>query len=287
MLGCVTTVCVYVTGSERYGLIAREAARSVLDHSPFDVCFVHDQGLDRHLPRSSRLRRLALPKTETIDRADSFNGKLDAIALCIDQTRDDLYVMLDADAVFTRRIEESDIREAMGGRGLAMVEQKRIVGSPMGRRELFEHYCAVSLRFDAPDLPPPDFETFRYFNAGVILLERETASKALAFARERVRTLPRPHAVGEFMITDQDHLQVYANSIAPGSAAELPWYWNHCEHWDDGFPRADAWILHFSNFCNGPAEGVAERMRELQAGRWFWWNELVGRLRDPGPRGNS
>jgi hypothetical protein len=33
----------------------------------------------------------------------------------------------------------------------------------------------------------------------------------------------------------------------------LPWPWNHCEHWDSGFPHEGAYILHFSNFCQGPS----------------------------------
>lgn len=265
-------MCVYVTGSAAYGAIAREAARSVLDHTTFDLCYVHGEGLERYAPRDSRVERLRLRQAPVVDRADPFNGKLDALALCIDRSSGDLFLMLDADAVLTRTINEADIRAALGGKGMGMVEQKRTVGTPLGRRELYDHYCRVSLRFDAPDLEPPAFESFRYFNSGVILLERETAVAALDWARRLVRNRPRPHSVDGQMVADQDHLQVWTNSIEPGCCAELPWYWNHCEHWDEGFPRADAWFVHFSNFCNGPAADTASRMRRLRRPRrWFDW----------------
>lgn len=271
-------MCVYVTGSESYGQIAREAALSVLDHSTFDLCFVHDIGLDGWAPRASRVQRLLLRHAPVIDRADPFNGKLDALALCIERSPDDLFIMLDADAVLTRTTSETDVRAALGGKGMGMVEQKRILGGQMGRREFYDHYCRVSLQFDAPDLPPPAFEAFRYFNSGVMLLERQAAIAALDWARRRVRDKPRPHRIGEQMITDQDHLQVWANSIDPGCCAELPWYWNHCEHWDDDFPRADAWIVHFSNFCNGPVPDTALRMRGLRrTGGWLDWIYDLGR----------
>lgn len=267
----VPTVCIYVTGSQRYGQVAREAALSVLDHSAFDLCFVHDAGLDRWAPRDARVQRLLLRHGPVIDPADPFNRKLDALALCIERSAADLFIMLDADAVVTRTISEIDVRDALGGKGLGMVEQKRTV-SQMGRRELYEHYCRVSMAFDAPDCLPPAFEAFRYFNSGVMLLERQAAIAALDWARGRVRDTPRPHRVGDQMIADQDHLQVWANSIAPGCCTELPWYWNHCQHWDDDFPRADAWIVHFSNFCNGPAPDTAPRMRRLRrAGGWLDW----------------
>jgi hypothetical protein len=268
-------VCIYVAGSERYAEIAREAALSVLDHSSFDICHVHEPGLACRFPRSTRVERLLLPTSPPVDRADVFNGKLEAWSRCIEHCSDDLFIMLDADAVFARWIGEADIREALSGRGMGMVEQKRIIGSEMGRRQLYEHYCRVSLAFDGPGLAPPAFADFRYFNTGVVLAKRAAAVAALEWARERVREGPRPHRVGEYMIADQDHLQVFANSIDPGCSQELSWEWNHCEHWDQDFPRDGARIAHFSNFCNGPTGTTARRMQEMR--RRAGWR---GRLRD-------
>jgi hypothetical protein len=265
-------VCVYATGAARYGEVAREAALSVLDHSTFDLCLVHDIGLDRWVPRSSRVERLPLRRAPAIDPADPFNGKLEALRLCIERSRDDLFIMLDADAVVTRAIGERDLRAALGGKGMGMVEQKRTVSNGMGREDLYAHYCRVSLQFDAPHLPPPALEAFRYFNSGVMLLEREAALAALDWACGCVRDRPRPHRIGQHMITDQDHFQVWTNSIQPGCCAELPWYWNHCGHWDADFPRADAWIVHFSNFCQGPGPETARRMRLVRrTGGWRAW----------------
>lgn len=264
-------MCLYVTGSDRYATIARESALSVLDHSDFDLFCVHDVGRDHWIPRSPRVSRLPLARATSPDRAHPFNGKLDALSQCIERSGDDLFIMLDADAVFIRRIEDTDVRSALGSKGMGMVEQKRTNGPNLARQDLYEHYCQVSLRFAAPDAAPPSMEAFRYFNSGVVLLEPAAAMAALDWTREVTRR-PLPHQIGEHMVADQDHLQVWANSITPGCCAELPWYWNHCEHWDDQFPRAEAWIAHFSNFCQGPNRDTARRMRRVRRaapGGWF------------------
>jgi GT2 family glycosyltransferase len=44
----------------------------------------------------------------------------------------------------------------------------------------------------------------------------------------------------------------------------LPWQWNHCEHWDEGFPREAALIAHLSNFMNGPTPDTISRLRALR-----------------------
>jgi len=260
----VTTACIYVSGSRRYGEIAREAALSLLDHSPFDLFFVHDPDLGAWAPRARRVHALPLPRPRSADRAAPFNRKLDALALCLERSGAARFLLLDADAVLMRPIGEAEVHAALGGRGMAMTEQKRIVGTGLDRRALYEHYCRVSLRFHAPGLAPPGFDDFRYFNSGVVLLERETARTALDWTLARVREAPGPQRVDEEMVADQDHLQVWTNSIRPGCCTELPWYWNHCEHWDEDFPRPDAWIAHFSNFCAGPAPATARRMRRLR-----------------------
>ena len=62
------------------------------------------------------------------------------------------------------------------------------------------------------------------------------------------------------MLADQDYLRLWTNSRHPGSCTTLAWDWNHCEHWDDGFPRRGARIVHASNFCRGPRPAGSLRL---------------------------
>jgi hypothetical protein len=72
------------------------------------------------------------------------------------------------------------------------------------------------------------------------------------------------HQVGMHMIADQDYLQYWVHNLKPGSCILLPWYWNHCRHWAEGFPRPGARVIHFSNFCNGPDQDIIKQMRKFR-----------------------
>jgi hypothetical protein len=68
------------------------------------------------------------------------------------------------------------------------------------------------------------------------------------------------------MIGDQDYFQYWTNNLHSENRNTLPWMWNHCEHWDEGFPRKDAFILHFSNFCREPTPWQILRMFLMRHG---------------------
>jgi len=202
-------------------------------------------------------------------RAQRFLLKFTALQALLDSSRADVILMMDADAVVTRRLSERMIRHAMGPHPLAMVEQTGITGSTMSRREFLAHYTRHTLTLLDPDAQPPPVERFRYFNSGVVLGLREEWNRLVTWALTTIAGHAGEHQVGEHMIADQDYFQYWANTLHPGCCSELPWYWNHCEHWDLNFPHPNVLIAHFSNFCNGPGPETPARMRALASTpRW-------------------
>jgi hypothetical protein len=260
--------CVLVHGRRRYFRAARECVRSLLDHSDFDVFVALGPGSGPRPPRSARLRVERL-RGDAPDggRAGRFLRKFDALDACLRASAAPCLMLLDADAVLAGTTTADDVRAALGDRPLAMVEQTGILGSDMDRSGFLDHYVRHSLAFLAPGAPARSAHEFRFFNSGVVLGTREELQAVVAWARERMATIGRAHRVGEHMIADQDYFQVWANEVHRGACAELDWTWNHCEHWDAGFPRAGARILHFSNFCCGPSREAVRRMRAARRGR--------------------
>ena len=261
-------VCLLVHGRKRYFRAAREAIRSVLDHTGFEVLVVIGPGDGSRFPASTRVKKVRLPAfSPAAGRAERFLLKFAALERCLDATQARTLLLLDADAVFVRRVEAAELDAALRGLPLGMVEQTRIRGSSMERAELLDHYVRHSLAFLAPGEAPPSLADFRFFNSGVVIARREEMTSLLSWAQATIAAVPRAHQAGDHMIADQDYLQVWANQLHPQRCAELDWSWNHCEHWDEPFPRAGARIAHFSNFCRGPSRANISRMREARRGR--------------------
>jgi len=269
--------CLLIHGDRRYFEAGREAVRALLARSDLEIFVALGEGRGPRPPRSPRVRVERLPPLrEKDDRAHRFLAKFAALEACLRATRASHLVLLDADAVLVRPLRAEDVQEALGDNPLAMVEQTGIRGSDMDRGRFLEHYVAHSLAFIAPDAPAPPLARFRFFNSGVVLMTRDEAGSILRWARERMEA-SGAHRVGSHMIADQDYLQVWANALHPGRCRELDWTWNHCEHWDDPFPRAGARFLHFSNFCEGPSRQSLARIRAARRGRssrggdlWRW-----------------
>ncbi len=267
-----------VHGRRSYHRAAREAVRAVLARSEFDVFVARGRGVWLPLPQSRRLRVERLRDGNGIalddpddDRAGPFLLKFAALEAWLRASRASHVLLIDADAVIVAPTTADDVAAALGDHPLAMVEQTGIRGSDMNRSRFLDHYVRHSLAFLAPEAAAPELDDFRFFNSGVVLATRGEVEAIVAWAHERLREARRAdrvHRVGEHMIADQDYLQVWANSVHPGRCRELDWHWNHCEHWDDPFPRADARILHFSNFCAGPSRTGLARIRAARRGRW-------------------
>lgn len=256
------TVCVLATGRSAYYGAARGAVRSVLRHTPFDAFVAVGEGRRWRKLHDARVRVHVLDaaRPRIRHRAGPFLDKLHALDACLRETRAQHMVLLDGDARFVGRVDEADVERALDGRSLAMAEQTTIRGSGMSRADFLEHYVRHPLAWLDRSEAPPRLEAFRYFNSGVVLARRDGLEAFLAWALPRMRQAGDAHQAGEHMIADQDYLQLWTNTLQPGCCTTLPWEWNHCEHWDDGFPRRGARIVHSSNFCRGPSRTGALRL---------------------------
>lgn len=269
-------VCMLIHGIAAYEAAARESIRSLLADSSFDIFAAHAAGRTPDLPRSPRvhLHPLDAPPP-TGHRAQRFLLKFQSLEQCLRHFSHDWILQLDADVVLARPLRESDLRDALRGAAMGMVEQKGIRGSHMNRTTFLDHYVRHTLALLDPAAPAPRWEDFRFYNSGVVVAPRSTWEQLVSWALRTLIGIPGDHQVGEHMIADQDYFQYWANSLHPGSCRELPWYWNHCEHWDTSFPKRGVLFAHFSNFCRGPAENTPERMRALRRPWRRLWNRCT------------
>jgi GT2 family glycosyltransferase len=262
--------CLLIHGQRRYFEAGYEVVRALLERSDFDLFIGLGPGRGPRPPRSKRAQVTRLDIAgDGDDRASGFLGKFAALEACLAASDSPLILMLDADAVLVSTTSGRDVRDALGTSPMAMVEQTGIRGSEMDRAGFLDHYLKHSLAFIAPDAPAPEIARFRFFNSGVVIMTREEAQAIAQWARDSIasaRSIGRAHHVGEHMIADQDYFQVWANTLHPDHCRDLDGVWNHCEHWDDDFPRPNARILHFSNFCDGPTREGLKRIRHAARG---------------------
>lgn len=259
-------VCILATGNPQYAVIAERSIGSVLEYSPFTVLYATDRKseFEKFLQNGRVQTALLPPLPDDSDRSNGFLRKFDALAAALELSPSAWFMMLDADAMLTSPMGESDIAQALGEFGFGMVEQTTITGSAMSRSDFLGHYTQHTMAWFGHTGPPPSIEEFRYFNAGVLIAKRSELEEIVSWARNVILSSRKTHDSSGEMIGDQDYFQYWANTLHRGSCATLPWYWNHCEHWDDGFPHPDAKIVHLSNFCHGPNESTPNRMSELR-----------------------
>jgi GT2 family glycosyltransferase len=269
-------VCMLVHGDAAYARVARVAADSLLADSDLDVMVVHGGGPVETWPRHRRLHRQVIdcPAADS-HRAGRFLLKFRAIEACLERFDVPWMLNLDADVVLARPLRVQDIPATLAGAGIGMVEQTCIRGSSMNRAAFLDHYRTHSLAAIAPHAPVPSLETFRYYNSGVVVAATTALRDLVAWAHGTITGHAGEFQSGEHIITDQDFFQYWANQLRPESCRELPWYWNHCEHWDDGFPRRGVLFAHFSNFCLGPAHSTEKRMRRLRRPWTRWMNRCM------------
>mgnify|MGYP003975989025 CR=1 FL=1 len=255
-------VCIAVHGALAYFRAANQAARSVLQHTGFDVLMAHGSGPRNVLHNTSRITQIPVSwEPENTHRAQRFLFKFAALAACLRTTTSRYLILLDADATITAPITENRLVQALQGRSLGMVEQTGIQGSEMGHTDFLNHYRDHALQwFENSRDPAPDPNSFHFYNSGVVVGTRDAFEAVVDWVETSTLGLEREHQVGEHMITDQDYFQYWCNRLHPNNCTKLPWYWNHCEHWDASFPRPGALITHFSNFCVGPRRLLPLRM---------------------------
>jgi hypothetical protein len=273
-------VSILIYGNEFYIRAGRESVLSVLENSPFDIHVTGSEGIASRLPRNERIVVHPLPHMPPIrHRSRRFLLKFEALKQCLSGCDHEYVIMLDGDAVFATEIETGQIKTELGLHEIGMVEQSTIIGSGMTRQDFYKHYLEYSLAFLGPDEEPPSIENFRYFNSGFVLGRRSEMEKIASWALSRMDsavTGEKEHQVGIHMIADQDYLQYWVHNVNPGSCMHLPWYWNHCRHWDEGFPRPEARVVHFSNFCNGPNKDIIRQMQEFRRPkkRYFFLSDV-------------
>ena len=261
----MTAVSLLVTGTVGYAIAARECVLSLLENTDFVIHVSCDHVGRMLLPYSPRIHLHPVATQSTGHREDLFLAKFDALKACINHFADHPdAIMIDADVVTVDRIESNDVAAILTDRPMAMVEQKQTLASGIVRQTLYEYYCDVTLPSIMEELPPPDMDAFRYFNSGVVIVERAHAIKLIDWAEKQIHIWRAGSRTHEHLIADQDFIQVWANSVCPEASSELPWQYNHCALWHEDFPRQGGIFLHFSNFCRGPTLQTLSEVHALR-----------------------
>lgn len=202
---------------------------------------------------------------ENFEKGDWFLYKFKIWQQALIEGNNQIFLHIDADASITRSFSIESLLLAMDDKSIGMVQQSRVLGDhPLGIKELYEHYLAVSHRAVNSGATKPELKDFKYFNTGFIFFRRKALENFLAWAEIKLEKMPRE--INGHMVADQDLLQVYANEIVPEEIAELDWRWNHCQWWDADFPNPRAHVIHMSNFCQGPVAGQMNRLAVLSRG---------------------
>ena len=256
------TVCLNVSGHRNFFSALRQCVLSILQHTGFGIFVGHPPGASLNLPSDPRITSLAIPTPPgEPNRAKPFLYTFSVLEQMLQKTRSRWIIQMDVDAIMVKSLSDREVEGSLQGQGFGLVEQTTISGSDMTRADFLEHYKNHSLVWLNPDAVPPAPEDFRYYNSGVVLGERSEFEKFIPWALETIQRTGWKHEVGPHLIGDQDYFQYWTNNLHPGCCTELDWRWNHCQHWDRGFPRPEAYVLHFSNFCIGPGRVNLLRMR--------------------------
>lgn len=245
------SACLLVSGSPRYALTARQSIRSLLRHTDFDIFVGCGSCLTRWLPSNPRLKVAEVTTSQSrLGRAGPFLAKFDVMDACLRSGSHPYVLVMDADAVVGRPISQDMVQQALAGQGLGLVEQTSVRGSTTDRSALKAHYRNHTLAWFSIQAPPS--KGFHYYNTGVILSKRAALRELVDWALGHLAGHCSTHLVGQHMIADQDYIQFWVHEKRPGICRRLPWYWNHCAHWDNGFPDPRALVHHLSFFCRAP-----------------------------------
>ena len=242
-----------VHGAPSYFKAFNLSVKSLLEYSDLNIFIYTDNKSLLEIPSSERIRiKIFHNDKDSSDRAHRFLLKFQGVSECFERSDCTHVLMLDVDTLINKRLSSNDLISALNGRSIGMVEQTTIRGSTMSRKDFLEHYTNFSLKFIDPLLQRPDLEHFRFYNSGVVLAEKTELLKMIHWTLDKIESKNEKHAVLQHMIADQDYFQFWSNNVNPEGVTELSWHWNHCEHWDADFPKKEAYIFHFSNFCEGP-----------------------------------
>jgi hypothetical protein len=282
----VTVVHFYIMGEKRYYEVGREAIHSILQQTKFDVVVGCDDPSQLREFRTRRVRFVPVMLSGDAYAGRTLLFKLESLHLA--QPLFDSYrfvLCLDPDTVLIRPLTDQNIEAALANRTMGLVEQGLPSHATTTKTDLWENYLLGLRLLQGEDVQVPDSTSFRYYNGGVVLAEVNELRKFSAWARPLAHRIGPGHDFGPVFVADQHYFQVWANHLHPERIIRLPWSWNYCEHWDEGFNPREATILHFSNYCLGPASTTVQRMREARhrtapVGKlnriWQWWKNGRG-----------
>jgi hypothetical protein len=265
-------VSIMVHGHPRYFLSGRHSVRSTLHHTDFDIYLLLGRSKACRFPNNRRINTVYIDELDAVQhRSKSFLLKFIGLKQCIEGGSYDLVIQMDADALFASPISAEDLYESLGAFQMGMVEQKTIKGTGMNRIDFYNHYLQYSLPLIDPGQAPPALEKFRFYNSGFVVGRAGEMYRLAVWALRRIEELENlgiPSQIGKHMIADQDYFQYWVNNLHPDSCVELPWIWNHCELWDEQFPRPEARVVHFSNYCRGPSKGRLKQIEDFSRSRF-------------------
>lgn len=242
-------------GKRLYYEIGCQAVASMLNRTDFEIFLAVDHNNIQRLNLKPSFRIHIEPifyRKPVSHRSIPFLLKFRALQACLNHSKAEQIVLMDADTVVVTDIGGKDIHDALNGYDFGMVEQRTIKGSSMTRREFLDHYQRHTLAWFDPSAHPPALDDFRFYNSGIVLGKHSAFEALVNWAITTMNCKADHHQVGHHMIADQDYFQYWTNTLHPGCCQTLPWKWNHCQHWDHGFPDPGSVVLHFSNFCKGP-----------------------------------
>lgn len=259
----MTAVCLLATSRPAYAFAVRQAVLALLAHTPFDVIVGCDDIGALLLPEHPRVTTIDIAAPPSTKPGDRFLAKFALFAEVLASRADTHFLMVDSDAVLVSTIGDDDVAEALGGKMIGMAEQPGTIPDGTTREDLYRHYRNVTFAALGAGPAPAPSDRFRYYNSGIVLFSREGLETFLDwYWRHEKRA-----AFGDFMIADQDYLQIFANEVLPGDVAELPGHFNHSPLWHEDYPRDDAVFCHLSNYCNAPDPGGLLGMLALNQAR--------------------
>ena len=253
------TICIVSFGDPAYYAAANQSMTSALVHTDADVFLLTDEGRF-DIPDNPRITHLPVLRPE--QPARRFMNKLEAWRRCLGETQNPVLVLMDADAVFAARAQSSELACLVTEKAFAMVEQTSLLQLEWERQDYWRHYCRTSLKAIDAHAEAPSLDNFRFFNSGFVVCRNPDLGEFLKWCDDVSPLVDFEQAAqtGE-TVTDQDFIQFWSNNLYPGQVSTLDWSWNHCSHWDTGFPRPDARVIHFSSFYHAPTPEVVASMR--------------------------
>jgi len=246
-------------GNPAYHSAAYESVFSALDHTDAEIVFLTDIG-EFNVPDDSRIRHYQVLQNDQSPRR--FMTKLEAWRICLTETEADVLILLDADAVFITTAGSSELSGLVPEKKMAMVEQCFLSQFGWERFDYWRHYCETSLAAINSREKPPSPDSFRFFNSGFVVCGKTYLGDFLTWVDSVIHQVDFDLAArAGITITDQDFIQFWCNNLHPNQTSVLDWSWNHCSHWDRGFPRPGARVIHFSSFYHAPTPEVIASMR--------------------------